>query len=268
LITVLGVLATGTNSILVSFDKVPKNLDSATFTSGVNPANYTLAAVDPTYSSATTPSYVAPGSTVPTRYPSIAFAELDEDAPTQVLLNTDTKLEPTVLYNLTVSSRIKGAYCETFAGTEVWQVAAPRLASRIKPQEAWEQRYRDFDFRGTIDGTEGYAFDAANDIALQDADRSLKKRIYRRLFSRTGDFVWAQGYGVGLSLKALARAGLLQTMADDVRRQILLEPDVIDCAVRTEVTQTTSGAFIDIQVAVRRNDARRLSFRVVEPLAS
>jgi hypothetical protein len=264
LITVLGALPGSTYSFTVVYDRIPDTFDPLSYYSATNPENYSLGAVDPTYTSATT-TYIPPGGVVPTRFPSVVLAETDVDDPKQVHVYTDAKLEPRVEYLLEVRSNIIGSGGEAFAGPNTFSVIAPALQQTTLPQERREQRYRDLEYV-ILGDSPGYRFDETGDIAIHSAQPSLTKRIHRRIFSRSGDFAWAPDYGAGISVKALAKAGVLQSAADKIREQILREPDVQDAAVAVRIARTYAGAIIDIRASVRRADSSLVRVDISEPL--
>jgi hypothetical protein len=264
LITVLGVLPSTNNSCIVVFDHVPDTTDPLVYYSATNPDNYTLVTVDPTYLSVSGP-IVPHGLVAPTRLPSVAVVEQDDDDPKQIELFSDAKLEPGVQYVVQVSPRIVGGDCETFAGEHAWPFNALALPGVLQPYERVQERYRDLAFAfGTGEGA--YGFDESGDIAIQSAADSLKKRIYRRFFTKDGDFAWTTNYGVGASMKSLVKGNRLQTLSDAVREQVLREPDVSDAAAAVSFARAPSGAFVDVRVVARLSNQQLVNFQILEPL--
>lgn len=258
-ISVLGVLPLSNNSWIVVFDREPKTLDSTSPNSATNPTNYVLTAMDPTYISATVPApgILAPGLTAPTRFPSVRVAVQDEQDPTQIILSADSQLEPNVQYQVYVSNTIKGADCETFTGEQYWTFKAPSYSTQPTGVLISEQRYRDFAWKPYgEDGLEAFVIGSNNDIALDSALESLKKRIRRRVFTQKGSFIWDNQYGVGIKAKALIRSSSLQSLATSIASQIKLEPDVDDVSVSVRKRVTPSGTVVDIDCSVRMIDAR------------
>lgn len=265
LITVLGVLPSTNNSMVVVWDRVPETLDPLSFYSATNPDNYSLEANDPSYLSST--GLVVPkGMVVPRRAPRIFKAEQDAADLTQIELYTDTALEPGVVYSLAMNSRIQGANQEVFAGEDTWTLQALELPARLRSYEALQEQYRDFAFGFGAEASPAFSFDTTGDISLQNARDSLRKRIYRRLFTRTGDFAWTSNYGVGLSMKALLKSGQTQLVADRAREQILKEPDVQDAAVQVSITRASQGAFVEVRIIVRQVDQQLTNLQFMEPL--
>lgn len=265
LITVLGVLPASNTSYVVVFDRVPKTLDVAAFDDATNPENYTLTAIDPTYTAADGTVVVPEGKVVPTRFPYSALAEPDKVDPQQVEVFADAALEPGVEYQVQVSPSICGADGETFAGPTTFTFTALGVPDTLSPRAEVVEKYRDLDYviSGPAEQTQVYRFDPTGDIGLQDAATSLRKRIYRRVFSDPGAFAWMPDYGVGVKVKALAKAGRLHNLASTVQEQVQREPDVADVGVTVRLDRTPTGAFVNIDLRVLRQDERvvRLSFR-------
>lgn len=273
LMTVLAVLPLGANRCVVVFDVAPLADDTQGPHSAVNPNNYAITAVDPTYTSPTVPApgIVPAGAAVPTRSPRIAEAVVDEADPTQVVLVFDCPLERGISYDVQISPGICGAHDEDFAGPEVWRFAAPAPPIAASPGLVSEERFRDFDYLVAPTPTqEGgtYRSDANGDVGIQDANTSLKKRIYRRIFSGRGAFAFLGDYGVGADrVKQLAKPGFIQGFASTAAEQIRAEPDVSAAAVEARMDVSTAGAFLIVDAYVRRTDARtvRLNFREPVP---
>lgn len=267
LITVLGVLPLSNNKWVVVFDKEPEVLDPQAFTSATNHDSYVLAAIDPTYTATDGSTHVPKGEFVPRRFPRSAVAVQDDVDPKQVIVSSEAALEPLVRYSVDVSTQIRGVDGETFAGPTLFRFRAPQLSGALDVVTISEERYRDFDYIiAPEDGEVGqtYRHDASGDIGLQDATRSLRKRIYRRVFTDPGGLAWEPGYGVGVRVKALAKSGLVQELASLVAEQIKLEPDVVNAGVEVyQSRSSTGGAFIEIDARVQQANARstRIVFR-------
>jgi hypothetical protein len=243
LISVLGVLPLSNNSFIVVFDIEPKTHDVTSPNSATNPTNYSLEA-------ATTLTQT------PTRQPNIISATQDEEDPTQIIIALDCLLEPQVEYTLTVSNVIEGAGCETFDGLTEFYITAPLYSRKPVGVIITEERYRDFASESDEDGLLGLKHDSSNDIDIEPAIKSLRKRIKRRVFTQKGGFAWAPTYGVGIKGKALIRAHELQSMASTITEQILQEPDVVDASTELRTTVTTQGTFVEISVYVRMRNAQ------------
>lgn len=78
-----------------------------------------------------------------------------------------------------------------------------------------------------------YAIDDTGDYAMDEGLANLRKRILRRLVTARGAFAFLPDYGVGVAqnLKRLNAAAVRNQLAEEARRQILLEPDVAACSV-------------------------------------
>lgn len=266
LITVFGVLPESNDTFLVVFDRVPNTLDVGAPDSATHPANYTLQAIDPSYTAADGSVHVPKGAVVPTRLPYSAVVEQDADDPKQIRVFSDVMLEPGVRYKVTVSPNICGADGEVFAGPTTFEFTAPGVPTTPSPEVTVVEQYRDLDYviaGGPNTQTQVYRFEPTGDIALQDAQTSLRKRIYRRIFTDPGAFAWSPDYGVGVKVKALAKAGRLHNLAATIREQVGREPDVDDVGVTVRLERTGTGTFVNVDLRVLRRDARvvRLAFR-------
>lgn len=261
LITVLGVLPESNNRFVVIFDREPESLDPQSFASATNEENYTLAAIDPAVVTGNGDIFVPSGEVVPTREPYSATAEVDSVDPKQIVVATDAALESRVRYSVTISTSIKGKNGETFAGPTVFEFRALRYAPPKNRLVISEERYRDFDYvinAGTDQKNQVYRIEDNGDIAIQPASISLRKRIYRRVFTDPGGLSWAPGYGAGIRVKRLAKAGSSQSLANLINEQIQAEPDVAYAGTSVSVDRTTAGTFINVESRVQRTDAREV----------
>lgn len=257
LITILGVLPLGENSVSLVWDRVPTSYSPALTYSATNPANYSITAVDPS-----TPTvdgvYVPPGKLIPKRDPLPASLAVDPDDRSQVILSVDTPFEKTVEYVLEILPKIVGIAGETFAGPTSFQFSAVKPAVVLQTKSRKAEQYRDFAYY-TFPRPDGgpslvYEFDPNTDIGIQDGQSSLKKRIFRRLLSDRGGFSFLPGYGVGLKVKSLARGGRLQELASEVEAQVKQEPDVLDAGASCALRVTTGGTFVVVQVRAKTRD--------------
>lgn len=274
LIAVLGVLVGAQNEFVVVFDKVPETLDDQAFFSATNPNNYVITAVDPTLfpPAAATPT-VPPGTFVPTRFPATASAVQDDDDLKQIIVTANCKLEPRVRYTVMVSNEIVGAAGETFAGPTTWDFYGLKLADQtFSFSQVSVERYRDFDsiIQGETRPGEtaaSYRFAPNNDIALASARTSLRKRLYRRIFTDPGGFAWAPDYGVGVKVKKLIKAGSQQELANMVAEQVRKEPDVVNAAADVSFTRSATGTFVYIDLRVQQADSTITRVLFQEPVA-
>jgi hypothetical protein len=272
IITVLGVSPLGNNRLVVFFDRPPRADDPGAAKSVTNPRIYALRVIDPTYISATTPApgIVPPGAAVPVRTAAVVEATQSVDDPTQIILATDCMLEPGLSYELEIVQAPCGAEGESFAGPTTWTIRAGERPRAPESVEIVEERYRDFDYvfapaEGETPGS--YRLDSDGDIGLQPADASLRKRIYRRIFSPKGAFaVLSASYGVGVRDKALTTPGRLQELASTAAEQIRLEPDVAGVGLEAQSLRTSSGTFVTVTVFVRRRDGRSVRFEFRRPV--
>ena len=277
LIACRGVVILGNGSISVVFDVPPDTFDPGGARSAINPANYTLAGLDPSIVASNGDVIVPLGAVVPTYQPVIATATPDALDETQIVVTTDAPLQAGVRYQVTLSPSIRGAAGEVYFGPTVFvaPTPAPRYPRDLIPQVAQiEEQYRDFAYSIFPDPTDPsrptlvYEFDANGDIALQAQRDSLRKRIIRRILTDPSGFVFLPGYGVGVALKRLIRAGELQGLASRIAEQVRREPDVTQAAASVGTVQRDGASFVIIEVFVvtTNRDERRILFDV--PLSS
>lgn len=266
LITVLGVLPASQNSFVVVFDRPPRRLDDQSPFSGVNPSNYALTTIDPTVIAGNGDAVVPEGFVVPTRQPSIVRALVDRVDPTQVTLTTDAALEAGVLYEVAIVGGIKSIDGDTFAGPNTARFFGRRAPGTPVGLERFEERFRDLDYVLVPDPsrpdaeTQVYRFDDSGDVGLADNATSLRKRLFRRITTQPGQFAFLPKYGVGLQIKALARAGQLQQMSNLIAEQVKLEPDVLQAGASTSLRRTSKGGIVSVQLQIVQDDARERQF--------
>ena len=257
LITVLGVLPLSVTSFVVVFDVAPKALDSEALDSGTNAGNYEMTSTDPTiYPPLAAVPTVPPGAVVPTRQPFPGIATADRADPRQVIIETDSRMDPHVQQVVHISSQIAGRNGETFAGPQDWGFRSPGLEPGRRSAAAQARdRYRDLAWDITGSTGDAYRYDANRDIGINDGRTSLRSRIYRRVFTSPGGFTWLPAYGVGVRIKKLARTSERHQLADTVASQAQLEPEVIEATAEVTFTDTSAGGVVDIALYVRLVDS-------------
>lgn len=79
-----------------------------------------------------------------------------------------------------------------------------------------------------------FASDARGDVAFDEGLISYKKRVFRRLITRKGQFSHLKNYGTELvaRIKELAIPGIRDALAIDAEEQIRQEPETVDVSVR------------------------------------
>lgn len=261
-----GVLAGALNTAIAVFDREPLADDSQGQGSATNPAHWTAVAIDPTIASPPSPGgiFIPPGEVVPTYEPQVARVEQDPNDDLQFHVVFKGRLESRVRYQLTANAAIRAVTCEELAGTLTHQFRARRPGPRREPRFITQDTFRDLDFQyfpadpSQEEGT--LRFDKSGDIAIQDSDESLRKRLLRRIETEPGGFSHlGLGYGVPSVLKRLATPDQLQTLANRIAEQARLEPDVLDASVNVQLQRLTDGnAIVRVSLSVRRKDQRDL----------
>lgn len=217
------------NSVAVVFTTPPLAGDPGNVTDALNPANWTIAPLNP-----------------PTSHPRFAQTCVLLDTAT-VRVYFDGRLDPFVVYRITASPSIVaaggGAISAACAIYDVATMGWPRLPL---PEAARDGALIDIanPFTETDSPSPGGAlgtFQRADtgDLA-NDAERTnLRKRVFRRLTTAASGFFHLPGYGVAPKLKSLAIADELRRTQSNALAQIKQEPDVLSATV--EVSVPTPG---------------------------
>lgn len=273
-ISVLGVLPAASNEFIVVFDVAPRADDPEGFDSATNVKNWTLVAVDPTIQSTTIPGlvFIPKGEIVPTRTPKIASAFEDEDDPTQIHLKTDSGLEHNVRYEITMEAPIRGVGCETPFGETTVEFRAlepgPQRVSRFIQEDRFRDWANEFFPADPKQAEATWLLEDSGDIALHNSDKSLRKRIMRRLLGNRASFAHLPNYGAGRGIKALVRSGDVQGLANAAQEQVAQEPDVLQAAVTAQVRTTSTGdVVVALEIFVQREEAKDSRFLFEFPLA-
>lgn len=261
LISVLGVLPESLNSAIVVFDVAPRTDNTRTIASATNVSRWSLEAVDPRYTTGDGQLLNFSGLMVPTYSPKVVHIEPASSDYKQIRIYTDIKLETRVRYDVTVPDSIKSTDCGTFVGPTTFSWVS-RTPGRALANNSQLLRYTDIDYniipRGD-DETSVYLFDDAGDLALQNPDDSLKKRVLRRLLTSPGGFSFLPGYGSAIRVKALAKAGNLQAMTNAMAEQVRSEPDVLGASVSVRTARASGSLFVyvDVRVVKSNQEERR-----------
>lgn len=256
LITILGLLTSADNELIVVFDREPLADDPGGFDSVTNVKNWVLSAVDPRIVSTADPTvlYLEAGDVVPSLFPSIQSAYLDDEDETQLHLVTDANLEHGVRYQLEAQPPIRGVACEELAGPTTVEIRGLKAGEPARPRFVQQDLYRDLAYeffpRDRTTPVLNYRLTAAGDLALHGADESLRKRIMRRLQTRPGAFAHLPGYGLVAGVKRLGRSGELQRLANAAADQARQEPDVEAAAASIELIADDQGRQV-VQVRLR-----------------
>lgn len=266
LITLLGVLPAAENRVIVVFDRAPLAMDPKGRRDATNPANYTIASIDPTIvinGIATVPDKAV----VPTRGVALARARVDRADPKQVHLWTDRDMEPMIEHRITIVGSIHGLACEDFAGPASDSIWAPSPSPLAVSPDRLDGNLRDLDDGGTAssgDLPEVWRYQENTDIALQDELESLKKRIIRRCTQLPNSYVWSDN-GVPTFIGDLMTTASLSNLAEVVAAQA--RNDVLVSSASCEVVPLVSGgdAYVIITLSIRLRDRRDVTLRYKLP---
>lgn len=102
------------------------------------------------------------------------------------------------------------------------------------------------------------------DYALGTIEETVRKLILRRLTIPRGGFTWLPDYGTNLPVKGLVSVQALGAIRDDVRRQVLKEPEVVEAGVRASIP-TPGTVVVQVQARLRTGTSVNVAARVVVP---
>lgn len=264
----LGMVPFSGNSILAYFSQILIADDDGANDSITNPRNWTAAAIDPRIQSAEDPErfFVPPDTGVPTFQPEVGKVEVDEDNPKQIIVRFNTLLEARVIYSLAVNDGVRGTDCEKLTGEDTRTSKGLFRGVAPVPRYSQEDVYRDFAMSFFPSDPKQppatWKFDASGDIGIQTDIEGLRKRLYRRIMTDSGGFSHlGTAYGVGLSLKSLARSGQLQKLANRAASQALQEPDVAEAGAECRLKASEINAsIVELSLTVVRISRQRVRF--------
>lgn len=263
-ISVLGVVASAENRIIVAWDVPPNARDRKGTRSAINVGNYTLTPIDPTIITAQGP-VVPAGELVPTHQIGLWRAEVDAVDATQIHIWTDRSFEPGRRYNLVIDGPIDGAAnCDEFAGPIDWPLRAPFPPRRRAENPAVTAELVDL-HDGLVPDDEIpsiWHYTASGDIQTQESVNSLRKRIYRMLSSLEGSWKYDPSFGVYMPIKVQAKAAAIQRAVNSIRSTLSSDPLVRDVFVQADVSILGADAVIRFLITVIRRDERRLDLTV------
>lgn len=267
-ITVLAVVASAQNRLIVFWDVPPNVRDPKGTRSATNVGNYTITAIDPTIDTINGP-VVPLGEFVPSFEVGLWRAEVDEVDATQIHIWTDRNMEPARRYNVVIDGPIDGAdNCEEFAGPLDWPIQAPWPPPVVSDNPARVAELVDLD-DGLVPGgdiPEVWHYTSSGDIALQGTVDALKKRIIRMLSSREGTWVYDPSFGVYMPLKVQARQEQIQRSVNSIRATLQSDPLVDRVVVTAQVKIQGGDAYVIYGIAVFRRDRRRVDLSIPVPI--
>ncbi|RJO64879.1 MAG: hypothetical protein C4523_17755 [Myxococcales bacterium] len=101
-----------------------------------------------------------------------------------------------------------------------------------------------------------YQTSGTGDYAVESRRANLRKRIYRQLIVSPGSLPSSPDYGIGIErhrAQAVTDA-LKQTIAGDIRRGLLREPDIAQVRVKFEEQRTRQGLVLVVRIGVTATD--------------
>lgn len=111
-----------------------------------------------------------------------------------------------------------------------------------------------------------YVIDDSGDVAPDDPEAGLRKRVYRRMTTHQNAFRWLKGYGAAIDLKDIGDVSKLSAFQTSAAQQIKLEPDVAAASVSATI-QASGLTIVTANVKSRRGNFLSVG-AVVSPLGS
>jgi hypothetical protein len=102
------------------------------------------------------------------------------------------------------------------------------------------------------DTESGFIYDPNNDVGIDEGDKLLFKRVFRRLLSERGAFTHLPNYGASFRVKGLFRPSVLQSMASEAAGQMRNEPDILNAAVQLQPVATDRGTLVRATISLQR----------------
>lgn len=256
LVTVLACVPGARNRVILFFDRRPLADDPRGARSAINPANYQIAAVDPTIPG--NPPHVPEGALVPTRRVALARARADVIDPTQIHLWTDRDMEGGILHRVTIIGALHGAACEDFAGLTTWDFYAPSPGPVRNAPDRLELRYRDLD-DGDLPGFESlpgvWRYKSNGDIAMQPELEAFKKRLIRRLTQQRRAFTWSNN-GIEIQIGQSLSAEVLNRVAGNVASMARADSLAASAGCTVQARVIGNDVYVEIAVSVELLDGR------------
>lgn len=218
------------NAVDVLFSGLVTAFDPTDPADALNPANWTLTAIDPT------------GALIPF----LQTTELVQGSPTAGVTKTivrlifDADLDPDATYRITASASV-----EALSGAAIMAPYSADFLTSARgfvPVYAAVPREDRTDIRSVgnasqLGGT--YRYDETGDLANETGVDYLRKRLIRRATTIQGTILHLPGYGAGKRLKTTITATGIANYRSGMRAQMLREPDVRGVAVA--VTRAAPG---------------------------
>jgi phage baseplate assembly protein W len=220
------IVSTGRNAVLVRFNLDVVQSDPMNGADALNPENYNLSVDGTTYRV----GYVRPGGR-------------QDEVELVTLLKIPESGDASLSIASTINPYVGAAGCDFDAeqtATTVSQ-ARNRATDRKRGDVAMSLPGMGRFYLGT------YAADGRGDYALSGGLETLRKRMIRRLTVPRGSFVHLPSYGIGIE-KFKGRNvtdNLKTTMAEDVREQMLKEPEIES----VDVTFRLDGSVLVVKVS-------------------
>jgi hypothetical protein len=261
---ILSVYALDETTLRVTFNVQPYTDGLGSYRDGLRPDAYTVTAEASTGNDGEPARAVQP-----------ILVDLVDGDPLSLDVHVDRPFSPyPATYTLSMSGAqgpLAGGIASTTYGNATGVLGVHRA---LQPQlEDQQQGWRDIanpqtpgaladvETRGGDAAYGTYVIDSTGDYAFDEGLISLKKRIYRRLITKKGQFAHAPNYGVGVGdvVKRLASQSVRSQLIAEAQSQIMQEPGVLRVLVALE-PKGTSGGLWTMRVLVRTSVGQSARF--------
>jgi hypothetical protein len=118
--------------------------------------------------------------------------------------------------------------------------------------------------QATFLGSFGYSDDG--DYAMDSRDQGLRKRIFRRTFTRKNGFLHLPGYGIGVLQysKQLGRASARQQLEADAQSQYAQEPEVAQCNVLSRLDPDNPN-LVRLDTYLKKKNGQTAKYKTLIP---
>lgn len=233
------------NRVDVTFSVAPMMGDGASIWDALNPANWTLVALEP-------------GGVVRLAQ----YAERVSSVVVSVFF--DGPLTAPSLYSIVANQRVRSSSGGSLAPTCRSASFATFPLVRIPPSISRPDVRSDI---ANPDGVGTFQPDEKGDLSRDSGRAYLRKRVTRRATAALGSFFHLPNYGFEVALGSLLRPSTFPAVAARAQGQILIEPDVQEASVRVSANPQNPGQVL-MDIKVRDTLGNTDSFTVAVPFGS
>lgn len=253
-LALVGAVEEALNAILVTFGSPPLMNDPASVYDARNPANWSVAAVEPYDATVRLVQWTERVDAVTLR----VFVDGPLDAPARYAIRASDRIVDA--YGVSIVGPCSSAEFDTFP---LFRVPSTFSAAASTPADV-NNPFLLKDAAGVRPTPLGtFQVTPEGDYALERGASYLRKRILRRATTMAGEFFHLPGYGFGLTLKGTIRPDVLRKAQAQAQAQILQEPDVASAVVSARFASgTTDIIVLDMKVTDRYGQTEELTVPV------